>query len=920
MAEGWERVLDPVSGRFYYANRRDFSVRWDPPPGFGDPAPDRARAGDPAADPAPRGGSRGPARRPRSGSRGPAPRSRRGSRGPRPELPAPQGPHWRAPTAGPAPQPDEQPDEQLVEPRPYQRDAIAACIARNTVLCMATGTGKTLVAARVIKHMLADNLDHRAVMLVPTRALAHQQSAYLREQLGRIGGGVDAACGDEALTWGETDWRARFATNRVIVGTAEIMKTAIVAEYIPTGDLRVVIVDECHNVTGNSPMLNFLRAMWDYIPNEAEGPRVVGLTASFIHGRMEKLEIKRRTLLKELRATMLVPDVPAEFLPTQTMERVSWVDEPVPESAKTAVEEHITDELFWAPTAVGGGARGDPAPEDEGEERPPPRACVCVGGDSESDSSEDDGASNGSLRSSDSYLDDPYCQPGDEGPDRAGGEAPTEIAEIEERDVRRVALCGAHILENLGPRALGWWWREGVVQEFTQRARQAHAHALAEPDPDRREEKMAEAARAAEVAARLERRAASPAGALPESIPELREVPAASAKLRRLVELLRSDELRDGDPGWSCIIFVGRNAVAYVLAWALNDSLGKQVAVPLAGIGAMKERVRRYSLQCFTEQKVPILVATAAVEEGVDISSCCCVIRFDQFHTTKQHIQGAGRARARNARILYFENAPEQEEADASRMRAAAVEGHAAAARAAPAAREPTGKSPQEMYADYCIKVLGKPVPKGGWERAADGSVLRLWWPSPDGWEAVTLPEAPERPDKARRGDFCAAVLSAARRRGLLDHRGQPTACAREAVRRLGLLLRAQLPEPLRPAAPRAPSRGRQRMRVRCIPSAAAPAEPGPNSPSERSCKQRLNRLLQMQLGVGLKGVAQFATTPVAGAAPPLWKCEACFARDPESRCESDARPSKRAAEEGAAGLLLQYLHRKQKLDRYYRP
>ena len=63
-----------------------------------------------------------------------------------------------------------------------------------------------------------------------------------------------------------------------------------------------------------------------------------------------------------------------------------------------------------------------------------------------------------------------------------------------------------------------------------------------------------------------------------------------------------------------------------------------------------------------------MLVATAALEEGIDVSDCQFVIRYSKFNTSKSHIQGAGRARHEDAEVFYFENDPEVEAAKAQKM------------------------------------------------------------------------------------------------------------------------------------------------------------------------------------------------------------------------------------------------------------
>lgn len=69
-----------------------------------------------------------------------------------------------------------------------------------------------------------------------------------------------------------------------------------------------------------------------------------------------------------------------------------------------------------------------------------------------------------------------------------------------------------------------------------------------------------------------------------------------------------------------------------------------------------------------------ILVATVALEEGLDVSDCQFVVRYSKFHVPKSHIQGSGRARHRDAEIFYFENDPTTEKDKAAEMRQCALD------------------------------------------------------------------------------------------------------------------------------------------------------------------------------------------------------------------------------------------------------
>jgi len=75
----------------------------------------------------------------------------------------------------------------------------------------------------------------------------------------------------------------------------------------------------------------------------------------------------------------------------------------------------------------------------------------------------------------------------------------------------------------------------------------------------------------------------------------------------------------------------------------------------------MLKEVRDNHLAAFRSGRCRVLVATCALEEGLDVPACDCVIRFDFFANVKSHLQGSGRARKDGSEIFYFDNSPDEE-------------------------------------------------------------------------------------------------------------------------------------------------------------------------------------------------------------------------------------------------------------------
>eukprot|EP00667_Euglena_gracilis_P017753 EG_transcript_18749 len=137
---------------------------------------------------------------------------------------------------------------------------------------------------------------------------------------------------------------------------------------------------------------------------------------------------------------------------------------------------------------------------------------------------------------------------------------------------------------------------------------------------------------------------------------------AETPKYHRLVELLQKLEGAGGEEEGLAlgVIFVQQIMTSYCLPNMLNETFGRLIAVPVNG--PMPPEEQRQNLEAFRKKDVRILVATAALEEGLNVPECSWVIRFDRLSTTKQHIQGSGRARNQQAQIYLFENNADEEE------------------------------------------------------------------------------------------------------------------------------------------------------------------------------------------------------------------------------------------------------------------
>ncbi|KAL7551335.1 hypothetical protein ACHAWF_014528 [Thalassiosira exigua] len=234
----------------------------------------------------------------------------------------------------------------VLQLRDYQQECLQRAKLGNTIVHLPTGKGKTLIAARLIEHYLRERPGQCISVLVPTRALVEQQSAYFERHCRTVGGSppvVERLIGEDQSGWGQSEWNEVLSSSHILCGTAAIFVQAFISEAFMHIDLfSLFVFDECHNATGNSPMAVVMRdAIAPYYQRFGrESPRILGLTASFDNGNSKNLDKKRRDLEALMQSTIFCPNVSGrikddKFFPV-TWERNQDID-----VHKQVIEEYV---------------------------------------------------------------------------------------------------------------------------------------------------------------------------------------------------------------------------------------------------------------------------------------------------------------------------------------------------------------------------------------------------------------------------------------------------------------------------------------------------------------------------------------------------------------------------------------------------
>ncbi len=109
-----------------------------------------------------------------------------------------------------------------------QRAILAKATKGNVVALLPTGTGKTLISIRLIRHLLHQTVGRfpadakRTVFLAPTRVLVEQQFRYIRASIPEAS--VQFHHGDHNVdAWTREQWVGVFQQHQILLFTPDVL-------------------------------------------------------------------------------------------------------------------------------------------------------------------------------------------------------------------------------------------------------------------------------------------------------------------------------------------------------------------------------------------------------------------------------------------------------------------------------------------------------------------------------------------------------------------------------------------------------------------------------------------------------------------------------------------------------------------------
>ncbi|XP_054827690.1 Fanconi anemia group M protein [Eublepharis macularius] len=159
-----------------------------------------------------------------------------------------------------------------LEERGYQVRAAAAALEANTLLCLPTGLGKTLVAAAVLYNFYRWFPAGRAVFLAPTKPLVAQQREACARLMGIPGAHMAQLTGGTQVVDRKEIWQNR----RVFFLTPQIMINDLSRGICPAAEVKCLVIDEAHKALGNHAYCQVVKELCKY----TQQFRVLALTAT----------------------------------------------------------------------------------------------------------------------------------------------------------------------------------------------------------------------------------------------------------------------------------------------------------------------------------------------------------------------------------------------------------------------------------------------------------------------------------------------------------------------------------------------------------------------------------------------------------------------------------------------------------------
>ncbi|XVF35510.1 hypothetical protein REPUB_Repub18cG0151900 [Reevesia pubescens] len=487
--------------------------------------------------------------------------------------------------------------------RKYQLELCKIAMEENIIVYLETGCGKTHIAVLLIYelgHLIRKPQKRICIFLAPTVVLVQQQGRVIEDSLDFK---VGTYCGNCRHLKNHHEWEKEIEQYEVLVMTPQILLRSLYHCFIRMDLIALLIFDECHHaqIKSNHPYAEIMKVFYDKA-TASMLPRVFGMTASPVVGKDASSQVN---LPKSINSLENLLDAKVYSVGDKE-ELESFVATPV-------VRVYDYGPVNFGPSS--------------------------------------------------SYM--IYCSKLEEikrqcistiGRKNGGFQCAKNTKKLLNRMHDNIIFC----LENLG------LWGALQACQLLLTGNNSERNELIEDNGSLSDDSVCNRylAEAADVFASDCRRDGDGTAHDLSGVEILKE-PFFSKKLLRLIGILSTFRLQ---PNMKCIIFVNRIVTArslsyilqnlkFLISWKCHFLLGVH-----SGLKSMSRKTMKNILEKFRTGELNLLVATKVGEEGLDIQTCCLVIRFDLPETVASFIQSRGRARMPVSEYAFLVNSGNERE------------------------------------------------------------------------------------------------------------------------------------------------------------------------------------------------------------------------------------------------------------------
>jgi len=203
---------------------------------------------------------------------------------------------------------------QGIEPREYQIKIFRTCIAKNCLVVLSTGLGKTLIALMTAIERMKQFPGEKVVFLAPTKPLADQHLRYFKKHLPELFADMQIFTGNVNPGNRKKIWQ----TSDIIFSTPQCIANDVRNELYNLNEVCLLVEDEAHRCMKNYDY-NFIAQ--NYMKN-AKHPRIIGLTASPGSEKSKINEICRNLSIEEVELRGRESDDVKQYLQELEFEKI----------------------------------------------------------------------------------------------------------------------------------------------------------------------------------------------------------------------------------------------------------------------------------------------------------------------------------------------------------------------------------------------------------------------------------------------------------------------------------------------------------------------------------------------------------------------------------------------------------------------